>query len=51
VGVISEYNNEKGAINLNSKAPRVKLKATFKEGIYAKGSLFMPGRKGFIRGA
>jgi hypothetical protein len=50
VGIIGEYNNKKGAINLNGKAPRVKLKVAFKEGVYAKGGLFMPGREGFIRG-
>jgi D-aminopeptidase len=50
VGVISEYNNKEGAANLNSKAPRIKLKVAFKESVYAKGGSFIPRREEFIRG-
>jgi hypothetical protein len=51
ISVAREYNNKERAINLNSKALCVKLEVVFKEGVYAKGGLFMPGREGFIKGA
>jgi hypothetical protein len=51
VGIIGEYNNKEGTANLDSRAPRVRPEAAFKEGVYTRGGLFMPGWKGFIRGA
>ncbi len=50
IGVIGEYNNKEGAANSDSRALRVRLEVVFKEGVYTKGGLFMPGREGFIRG-
>jgi hypothetical protein len=49
-GVTGEYNNEEGTANSNGKAPRIRLKVAFKEGVYARGGSFLPGREGSIRG-
>jgi hypothetical protein len=51
IGVVGEYNNKEGATNSDSRAPCIGPKVVFREGVYAGGGLFMPGREGFIRGA
>jgi len=51
VGITGEYNNEDRTTNLDSRAPRVGLKAVFREGVYTRGGLFLLGREGFMRGA
>jgi hypothetical protein len=51
IGATGEYNNEEGATNSDGRAPRIGPEAVFGEGVYARGGSFMPGRKGFIRGA
>jgi hypothetical protein len=50
-GVAGEYDNEEGTANSDSRAPRVGLEAVFREGVYARGGSFLPGREGFMRGA
>ena len=41
--VTGEYNNEEGTTNSDSRAPRVRPKVVFREGVYIRGGLFMPG--------
>ena len=50
-GVTGEYNNEEGTTNSDSRAPHIRLEAVFREGVYTRGGLFLPGWEGFIRGA
>lgn len=50
IGVIGKYDNKEEAANLNSKASHIKPKIVFKEGVYARKGLFMPGQEGFVRG-
>ena len=50
-GVAGEYDDEEGAANSDGRAPRVGPEAAFREGVYAGGGSFMPGREGFVRGA
>jgi hypothetical protein len=42
-GVIGEYNNEEGTTNLDNRALHVRPKAVFREGVYTRGDLFIPG--------
>jgi hypothetical protein len=43
VGVIGEYNNEEGTTNSDSRAPYIRPKVVFREGVYIRGGLFIPG--------
>ena len=48
---MGEYNNEEGTTNLDNRAPRVRPKVVFREGVYIRGGLFIPRWEGFVRGA